>query len=158
MWHCMQHPVTRKIDSRRIAPHLFCAQASGKWRMVAHEVKVTLAYWGFQFIRACIRNTGLIIGRKIYDDTTKTKLHVHRYRCLKTPPTAVGISPYGEKVFESRSVITKEDFETLDSKSEKKSGTHSTILWIGRCASYGERLSDPCIKDIRSIMYAKHIS
>jgi len=59
----------------------------------------------------------------------------------KDTHTAVGVSPFGEKVFEYTCGNYEKDFEELMSVVEKKRGTLSPYFGLEDCSGYGERLS-----------------
>jgi len=60
----------------------------------------------------------------------------------KDTHTAVGISPYGEKMFEITVGNYKDDFENLTSKVEEMKGILSPYIGIEDVRGYGERLSE----------------
>ncbi len=59
----------------------------------------------------------------------------------KDTHTAVGISPYGEKLFEITVGNYTNDFENLIQKVEEKSGTLSPFFGLEDVRGYGERLA-----------------
>lgn len=59
----------------------------------------------------------------------------------KDTHTAVGISPYGEKVFEITVGNYKQDFENLTNKVEEMKGILSPYIGIEDVRGYGERLA-----------------
>jgi transposase len=59
----------------------------------------------------------------------------------KDTHTAVGVSPFGEKLFEITVGNYKKDFEILIKKMETKKGTLSPYFGLEDCHGYGERLS-----------------
>lgn len=59
----------------------------------------------------------------------------------KDTHTAVGVSPFGEKLFELTVGNYQKDFETLASRVESVSGTLSPFFGLEDCSGYGERLS-----------------
>ena len=59
----------------------------------------------------------------------------------KDTHTAVGISPFGEKLFEITVGNYKNDFETLVEKVREHSGVLSTFFGLEDVRGYGERLS-----------------
>ena len=59
----------------------------------------------------------------------------------KDTHTAVGVSPFGEKLFEITVGNYKKDFENLTAKVAKMSGTLSPYFGLEDCHGYGERLS-----------------
>ena len=59
----------------------------------------------------------------------------------KDTHTAVGISPYGEKLFEITVGNYKSDFEKLEEKVEGMKGNLSPYFGLEDCHGYGERLS-----------------
>ena len=59
----------------------------------------------------------------------------------KDTHTAVGISPYGEKLFEITVGNYKNDFENLTNKVEEMKGTLSPFFGLEDVRGYGERLS-----------------
>ena len=60
----------------------------------------------------------------------------------KDTHTAVGVSPYGEKLFEITVGNYKNDFETLEEKVKEHSGVLSPYIGIEDVRGYGERLSE----------------
>ena len=59
----------------------------------------------------------------------------------KDTHTAVGISPFGEKLFETTIGNYKKDFEELAKSVEKHRGMLSPFFGLEDCSGYGERLS-----------------
>ncbi|OGN18898.1 MAG: hypothetical protein A3F50_00500 [Candidatus Yanofskybacteria bacterium RIFCSPHIGHO2_12_FULL_44_29b] len=59
----------------------------------------------------------------------------------KDTHTAVGISPFGEKLFEITVGNYKKDFETLDLKVKEHSGVLSPYIGLEDVRGYGERLA-----------------
>ena len=59
----------------------------------------------------------------------------------KDTHTAVGVSPFGEKMFEITVGNYKNDFENLVQKVEEKSGALSPFFGLEDVRGYGERLS-----------------
>src|SRR3989344_5599532 len=59
----------------------------------------------------------------------------------KDTHTAVGISPFGEKLFELTVGNYKKDFESLTKKVTEVSGSLSPYYGLEDCHGYGERLS-----------------
>jgi len=59
----------------------------------------------------------------------------------KDTHTAVGISPFGEKLFELTVGNYKKDFEALTNKVAEMKGTLSPYFGLEDCHGYGERLS-----------------
>ena len=59
----------------------------------------------------------------------------------KDTHTAVGISPYGEKLFEITVGNYKKDFETLDLKVKEHSSVLSPFFGLEDVRGYGERLA-----------------
>ncbi|MEI7765581.1 MAG: IS110 family transposase [bacterium] len=60
----------------------------------------------------------------------------------KDTHTAVGVSPYGEKLFEITVGNYKNDFETLKEKVEETTGTLSPYIGLEDVCGYGERLAE----------------
>jgi transposase len=60
----------------------------------------------------------------------------------KETHTAVGISPFGEKLFEITVGNYEKDFKALTKKVESKSGTLSPYYGLEDCHGYGERLAE----------------
>ena len=60
----------------------------------------------------------------------------------KDTHTAVGLSPFGEKLFEITVGNYKKDFENLTKKVEEMSGTLSPYFGLEDCHGYGERLAE----------------
>jgi len=59
----------------------------------------------------------------------------------KDTHTAVGVSPFGEKLFEITVGNYKKDFEVLTKKVEETRGTLSPYFGLEDCHGYGERLA-----------------
>jgi transposase len=59
----------------------------------------------------------------------------------KDTHTAVGVSPFGEKLFEITVGNYKQDFEVLTKKVEEEKGTLSPYFGLEDCHGYGERLA-----------------
>src|SRR3989338_9091150 len=59
----------------------------------------------------------------------------------KDTHTAVGVSPFGEKLFEITVGNYKKDFEVLTKKVEETRGTLSPYFGLEDCNGYGERLA-----------------
>lgn len=59
----------------------------------------------------------------------------------KDTHTAVGISPYGEKMFEITVGNYRNDFEVLEEKVKEKSGVLSPYIGLEDVRGYGERLA-----------------
>ena len=59
----------------------------------------------------------------------------------KDTHTAVGISPFGEKLFEITVGNYKKDFETLKEKVDEVAGTLSPYIGLEDVRGYGERLA-----------------
>ena len=59
----------------------------------------------------------------------------------KDTHTAVGVSPFGEKLFEITVGNYKQDFENLIEKVEQEKGNLSPYFGLEDCHGYGERLS-----------------
>ena len=64
----------------------------------------------------------------------------------KDTHTAVGISPFGEKLFECTCGNYESDFEELTLSVEKYRGTLSPYFGLEDCLGYGERLSSFLVK------------
>lgn len=60
----------------------------------------------------------------------------------KDTHTAVGVSPFGEKLFEITVGNYKKDFEALINKVEETKGALSPYFGLEDCHGYGERLSE----------------
>ena len=60
----------------------------------------------------------------------------------KDTHTAVGVSPFGEKMFEITVGNYKKDFEILTKKVEEMQGIFSPYYGLEDCHGYGERLSE----------------
>lgn len=60
----------------------------------------------------------------------------------KETHTAVGISPFGEKIFEITIGNYKSDFESLESEVKKHSGILSPFFGLEDVRGYGERLAE----------------
>jgi len=75
----------------------------------------------------CIRSQTLFVGVDVHKDTH----------------TAVGLSPFGEKIFEMKITNEVEDFLSLVARSKKEADRHGLIPFFGLedVKSYGEKLS-----------------
>lgn len=73
----------------------------------------------------CIRSQTLYVGIDVHKETH----------------TAVGVSPYGEKLFEFTIGNYQKDFESLASKVEGLKGSLSPYFGLEDCHGYGERLA-----------------
>jgi len=104
----------------------------------AHDSRIL----GIQFMHTCFRNTGLIINRKHMTTAQKHNCMFVGIDVHKDTHTAVGISPYGEKMFEITVGNYKDDFENLTSKVEEMKGILSPYIGIEDVRGYGERLSE----------------
>lgn len=60
----------------------------------------------------------------------------------KDTHTAVGVSPFGEKLFELTVGNYKKDFENLTKKVDEMKGTLSPYFGLEDCHGYGEKLSE----------------
>ena len=112
--------------------------------MVAPFGNMTLAYWGFSRLAHLylVGDTKLQVVL-IKEMTTEQKrqtmfvgIDVH-----KDTHTAVGVSPFGEKMFEITVGNYKEDFETLNEKVKEHSGVLSPFFGLEDVRGYGERLA-----------------
>lgn len=65
----------------------------------------------------------------------------------KDTHTAVGISPFGEKLFEITVGNYKKDFENLIEKVEQSKGPFSPYFGLEDCRGYGERLAEYLIEE-----------
>jgi transposase len=74
----------------------------------------------------CVRSQTLYIGVDVHKETH----------------TAVGVSPYGEKIFEIKIGNYPRDFDSLASKVEKMKGSLSPYFGLEDCHGYGERLAE----------------
>ena len=70
----------------------------------------------------------------------------------KDTHTAVGVSPFGEKLFEITIGNYKKDFEVLTAKVDEMKGTLSPYFGLEDCHGYGERLSEYLYESGRSIL------
>ncbi len=98
---------------------------------------------GIQFVHNCFLSKKQINNVSFNQMTTAQKqscmfvgIDVH-----KDTHTAVGISPFGEKLFEITVGNYKQDFENLVQKVEEKSGTLSPFFGLEDVRGYGERLA-----------------
>ena len=74
----------------------------------------------------CVRSQTLFVGVDVHKETH----------------TAVGVSPFGEKLFEITIGNYQNDFESLSSKVEKLKGSLSPYFGLEDCHGYGERLAE----------------
>ena len=97
---------------------------------------------GFQFMHACPSFGGPLLANRKYMTTQQKQsclfigIDVH-----KDTHTAVGISPYGEKMFEITVGNYKEDFEKLEEKVKEHSSVLSPFFGLEDVRGYGERLA-----------------
>src|SRR3989344_2199903 len=77
-------------------------------------------------MNTCVRSQTLFIGVDVHKETH----------------TAVGVSPFGEKVFELKIGNYQKDFELLAAKSEEWKGELSPYFGLEDCHGYGERLAE----------------
>ena len=70
----------------------------------------------------------------------------------KDTHTAVGISPYGEKLFEITVGNYKKDFENLINKVEEVKGSLSPYFGLEDCRGYGERLSTYLVENGNAVL------
>ena len=70
----------------------------------------------------------------------------------KDTHTAVGISPFGEKLFEMTVGNYKSDFRTLEGKVESIKGALSPYFGLEDCHGYGERLSTYLVESGASVI------
>src|SRR3989338_6377403 len=96
---------------------------------------------GFQFMHTCLRNTGLKVNEKEMTTAQKQSCMFIGIDVHKDTHTAVGISPYGEKLFEITVGNYKKDFETLDLKGKEHSSVLSPFFGLEDVRGYGERLA-----------------
>ena len=74
----------------------------------------------------CVRSQTLFVGVDVHKETH----------------TAVGVSPFGEKLFEIKIGNYPKDFDSLASKVEKLKGSLSPYFGLEDCHGYGERLAE----------------
>ena len=65
----------------------------------------------------------------------------------KDTHTAVGVSPFGEKLFEITVGNYKKDFENLSKKVNKMKGALSPYFGLEDCHGYGERLAEYLVEE-----------
>ena len=92
-------------------------------------------------MHTCIRNTGLIVSRKYMTTAQKQSCMFVGIDVHKDTHTAVGISPFGEKLFEITVGNYKQDFENLTNKVEEMKGILSPYIGLEDVRGYGERLA-----------------
>src|SRR3989338_9287001 len=105
---------------------------------------MTLAYWGFSRLAHYVSVEGtklqvVLIKEMTIEQKRQTMfvgIDVH-----KDTHTAVGVSPFGEKMFEITVGNYKKDFEILTKKVTEISGSLSPYYGLEDCHGYGERLS-----------------
>ena len=102
---------------------------------------MTLAYWGFN---SCTP----VFEKQDYELIEKEMTTAQKQSCMfigidvhKDTHTAVGISPYGEKMFEITVGNYKQDFKTLEEKVKEHSGVLSSFFGLEDVRGYGERLA-----------------
>jgi transposase len=103
---------------------------------------MTLAYWGFNSCTPCVEIKELAINKKYMTTLQKQSCMYIGIDVHKDTHTAVGISPYGEKMFEITVGNYKSDFENLTAKVEEMKGTLSPFFGLEDVRGYGERLSE----------------
>ena len=91
---------------------------------------------GFQFMHALLAN------RKYMTTQEKSQCLFIGIDVHKDTHTAVGISPYGEKMFEITVGNYQEDFEKLEEKVKEHSSVLSPYIGLEDVRGYGERLSE----------------
>jgi transposase len=77
-------------------------------------------------MNTCVRSETLFVGIDVHKETH----------------TAVGVSPFGEKLFETKIGNHPRDFESLATKVEKFKGSLSPYFGLEDCHGYGERLAE----------------
>jgi len=77
-------------------------------------------------MNTCARSQMLFVGVDVHKETH----------------TAVGVSPFGEKLFEVKIGNQHRDFESLSSKVESVRGVLSPYFGLEDCHGYGERLAE----------------
>lgn len=77
-------------------------------------------------MNTCVRSQTLFVGIDVHKDTH----------------TAVGISPFGEKLFEITVGNYEEDFDLLKDKVESMRGSLSPYFGLEDCHGFGERLAE----------------
>jgi len=103
---------------------------------------MTLAYWGFNsYTLFLVRETNYKCSKKYMTTTQKQSCMYVGIDVHKDSHTAVGISPFGEKLFEITVGNYKDDFENLVQKVKEKSGTLSPFFGLEDVRGYGERLA-----------------
>ncbi len=104
---------------------------------------MTRAYWGFNRPAHLPALGGIIISLITNYMTTQEKqqtlyvgVDVH-----KDTHTAVGVSPFGEKLFEITVGNYQKDFELLTETVEREAGMLSPYFGLEDCSGFGERLA-----------------
>jgi len=77
-------------------------------------------------MNTCVRSQTLYVGVDVHKETH----------------TAVGVSPFGEKLFEVRIGNYQKDFAALVSQTETSKGILSPYFGLEDCHGYGERLAE----------------
>ncbi len=77
-------------------------------------------------MNTCARSQMLFVGIDVHKETH----------------TAVGVSPFGEKIFEAKIGNHPKDFDFLAAKVEKMKGSLSPYFGLEDCHGYGERLAE----------------
>src|ERR1035437_1893384 len=77
-------------------------------------------------MNTCVRSQTLFVGVDVHKDTH----------------TAVGVSPFGEKLFEITVGNHSKDFRSLSEKVESLKGSLSPYFGLEDCHGYGERLAE----------------
>src|SRR3989344_4229703 len=135
------------IDSRGIVPHRLCAKAMNKWR-IGHSPyleNMTRAYWDFCRCALPLCRSGNIYHLILPMQTQSIRstlfvgVEVH-----KDSHTAVGLSPFGEKLFEMTVGNEEADFIALVEKTKSEAESAGLIPSFGLedVHSWGERLSE----------------
>jgi transposase len=75
----------------------------------------------------------------------------------KDTHTAVGVSPFGEKIFEIKIGNYDKDFENLSKKVEEMRATLSPYYGLEDCHGYGERLAEYLFKKGEKVFHVSSI-
>jgi transposase len=103
---------------------------------------MTLAYWGFSRLAHSPSKVRLQILIKEMTIQDKQRCMYVGIDVHKDTHTAVGISPFGEKLFEITVGNYKQDFENLIEKVDQEKGSLSPYFGLEDVRGYGERLAE----------------
>ena len=136
------HPVVQKDTTHGGLPQISSVHEHEHIADGHSERNMTLAYWGFNSCTLILCRKNDINQLNIYMTTQQKQsclyvgIDVHR-----DTHTAVGISPWGDKVFELTVGNYNPDFKKLEEKVEEVRGTLSPCIGLEDVRGYGEKLA-----------------